>query len=174
MMRFEQILRRLSEDYPELEFRVGERFKYRPPRTVYYEQICEEAHGGGEGEKKLEQICNETYVESSDGLKGLCRANTRLEQNQCVLQLLHEVGHALAGHRDYVADVGRLKMEREAWEQARELCGKYNVEYDEQFVENTLDTYRDWLDRKSMCKKCGLTRYQDARGRYRCPGCESL
>lgn len=157
MMRFEQILRRLSEDYPELEFRVGERFKYRPERTIYYEQICDE-----------------TYVNMPASQKRSCGTNTRLEQNQCVLQLLHEVGHALAGHRDYVADVGRLKMEREAWEQARELCEKYNVEYDAQFVENTLDTYRDWLDRKSMCKKCGLTRYQDARGQYRCPGCESL
>lgn len=171
-MRVEQFLEFLVRDFPELEFRAGERFKYRPPRTVYYEQICEEAHGGGEGEKKLEQICNETYVEPSDGLKGPCRANMRLEQNWYFLQFLHEIGHALLNHRDYVTDVGRLKMERAAWERAHVLCEKYDVYYDEEFVESELDTYRDWLNRRSLCKKCGLTRCQTVDGQYHCPGCE--
>ena len=88
------------------------------------------------------------------------------------LQLLHEVGHALAGHRDYRTDPERLVMEREAWERARGLCEAYNIRYDEELVEAELDTYRDWLHQKSRCRRCGLTRYQTRDGRWHCPGCE--
>lgn len=90
------------------------------------------------------------------------------------LQLLHEVGHALSRHRDFRMDPERLKMEREAWERARELAEAYNIRYDEEFVERALDTYRDWLHQRSRCPKCGLTRYQTEDGRWHCPGCEGL
>ena len=88
------------------------------------------------------------------------------------LLLLHELGHALSGHRDFDTDAKRLKMEREAWEKARELAGKYNVPFDEDLMENELDSYRDWLDHKSRCPKCHLTRYQTPDGVYHCPRCE--
>lgn len=63
-------------------------------------------------------------------------------------------------------------MEREAWEKARELCERYGVEYDEEVVEAELDSYREWLHKRSRCPKCGLTRYQGGDGKYRCPECE--
>ena len=44
------------------------------------------------------------------------------------LLLMHEMGHALCGHRNYRTSPRRVKMEREAWEKARELCEKYRVE----------------------------------------------
>ena len=94
--------------------------------------------------------------------------------NDYKLQLLHEVGHALSGHRDFGTDPERIKMEREAWEKARELCGIYNILYDEGFVEVALDTYRDWLHQRSKCKDCGLTRYQTPDGAYHCPRCENF
>ena len=90
------------------------------------------------------------------------------------LLLLHEVGHALCGHRDFGTDVQRLKMEREAWEKARELCNQYGVTYSEDLVESELDTYRDWLDKKSRCPECGLTRFQAPDGTYHCPRCENF
>jgi lipopolysaccharide biosynthesis regulator YciM len=37
-----------------------------------------------------------------------------------------------------------------------------------------LDTYRDWLHRRSACPECGLTRYQTVDGRWHCPGCEGF
>ena len=43
------------------------------------------------------------------------------------LLLLHELGHALSGHRDFDTDAKRLKMEREAWEKARELAKQYKI-----------------------------------------------
>ena len=90
------------------------------------------------------------------------------------LQVLHEIGHALSGHKDYIADVERLKMEREAWEKARELAAAYDICYDEEFVEGVLDTYRDWLHQKSRCPQCGLTRCQTDEGEYFCVNCEGL
>lgn len=94
------------------------------------------------------------------------------EPGEMKLRLLHEMGHALAGHFGFRTDVERLKMEREAWEKARELSERYGVRYDEELVEADLDTYRDWLHRRSQCRKCGLTRYQTERGEYLCPWCD--
>ena len=96
------------------------------------------------------------------------------EESFSSLLLLHEVGHALSGHISYKTDARRIKMEREAWEKARELCAIYNIEYDEAVVEQELDTYRDWLDQKSRCPDCGLTRFQTPDGEYHCPRCSAI
>ena len=90
------------------------------------------------------------------------------------LLLLHELGHALLGHKDFRVDIVRLKMEVQAWEQARELANKYCVEFDDELMESELDTYRDWLHRKSACPRCGLTRFQAADKKYRCPQCDLI
>ena len=65
-------------------------------------------------------------------------------------------------------------MEREAWEKARKLASKYEVEFDDEVAEQELDSYRDWLDAKSRCPVCGLTRYQTPDGMYHCPKCENF
>lgn len=90
------------------------------------------------------------------------------------LLLLHELGHALLGHLDYRTDMARLKMERAAWEKARELATIYGVDFDDKMVESELDTYREWLDKKSRCPLCGLTRFQTPDGVYHCPKCENF
>ena len=95
-------------------------------------------------------------------------------EEQDALLLLHELGHALSGHRDFGTDVKRLKMEVEAWEKARELAITYGVAIDEELIEEELDSYRDWLHKKSRCPKCGLTRFQTPDGVYHCPRCEAF
>lgn len=90
------------------------------------------------------------------------------------LLLLHEIGHAICKHRNFTTDIQRLKMEREAWEKARELAIKYEVEFDDELAEEELDSYREWLDHKSRCPKCGLARYQARDGHYHCPRCENF
>lgn len=90
------------------------------------------------------------------------------------ISLLHELGHAILGHKSYKTDVERLKMETEAWEKARELAKKYQIDFNEEMIQNDLDTYRDWLHKKSRCPKCGLTRFQDKDKKYHCPRCENL
>ena len=92
-------------------------------------------------------------------------------QNNYALQLLHELGHARLGHRDFATDAERLKMECAAWAEAKQLCARYGIKYDGEFVEEELDSYRDWLHQKSRCPDCGLTRYQTKDGKYHCPIC---
>lgn len=127
-------LAKIRSDFPEIKFRQGKKFAYRPPRTV----IVGPKEPGDE------------------------------------LLLLHELGHALSGHCNFSTDAMRLKMEREAWEKARELASKYGVEFNEAAAEAGLDTYREWLHQKSSCPSCGLTRYQTPDGAYHCPRCEAF
>ena len=90
------------------------------------------------------------------------------------LLALHELSHAILKHKTFRMDIERLRMESEAWVKARELAVRYNVEVNEDFIQDELDTYRDWLHAKSKCKKCGLTRYQTPDGIYHCPQCENF
>lgn len=87
------------------------------------------------------------------------------------LLLLHELGHYLIGDTDYSTDIELLEIEAKAWAKARELCEHYKVEYDEDFAEDRLDSYRDFLHQASLCKTCQLSGYQDDRGNYHCPLC---
>lgn len=87
------------------------------------------------------------------------------------LLLLHELGHYLIGEIDYSTDIELLEIEAKAWAKAREICTKYDVKYDEDFVEDRLDSYRDYLHYASLCKNCQLAGYQDNTGRYHCPLC---
>ena len=99
------------------------------------------------------------------------------------LLALHELGHALCKHKDYTTDVQRVKIEAEAWERGKQVLLEYVSagvdegelpEWDEEFVQEEMDTYRDWLHTKSKCPKCGLTRYQTEDGEYHCPRCENF
>lgn len=168
--QFDEILEKLQNDYPKLRFRSGRKFMFRPPRTVVFEQKTDAAveaglnptldvHTKSNNERKLQKNAPEM---------------AEIEQNRECLELLHEVGHALLGHCDYGTDVERVKMERAAWEKAAELAQKYGVEMDVELAEEELDTYRDWLHKRSKCPQCGATRYQGQNGEYRCPMCEAF
>lgn len=88
------------------------------------------------------------------------------------LLLLHELSHAVLQHFSFDTDIKRLKMESDAWAKTKELAKKYGVEVDDDYIEDQLDTYRDWLHAKSKCKKCGLTRFETPDGKWHCPFCE--
>ena len=90
------------------------------------------------------------------------------------LLLLHEVAHAVLKHKTFRMDVERLRMESEAWDKARDLANRYNIDVNEDLIQDELDTYRDWLHARSKCKKCGLTCYQTSDGAYHCPRCENF
>ena len=90
------------------------------------------------------------------------------------MQMLHEMGHALLKHQRWTTDVERVKMESAAWAKAAELAERYGVEYEAEFAETELDSYRNWLHQRSVCGRCGLTRYQTPDGEYHCPQCEML
>ena len=167
------LVARLETDYPGLRFREGRRFAFRPPRTVIYEAFGREKVG----KDRPEQSC---VTDAKNGVKDEYNSEKKqLElwqggaaEGQLAMQLLHEVGHALLKHRDWAIDAERVKMESMAWAKAAELCEKYGVEYEAEFAEEELDSYRNWLYQRSKCRRCGLTRYQTPDGKYHCPQCE--
>lgn len=153
VQRFSELLEIVRHDFRELRFVTGVKFAFRPRKTIVVPEFPQELQ--------------KTRSEDT-------KACSEIEQKIYSLRLLHELGHATLGHCNFATDVERLRMERAAWEKAREYCGLYGVEYDENFIESELDSYRDWLHQRSKCPKCGQTRYQLQTGRYVCPFCREL
>jgi hypothetical protein len=99
-------------------------------------------------------------------------ANTR--GKQAVWSLLHETGHALLDHRGYKADFELLKLEIDAWQRARLLARDLNITINEDHIEDCLDTYRDWLYKRSICPKCTTKCLQQGDFvHYRCFNCHT-
>lgn len=87
-------------------------------------------------------------------------------------ELLHEVAHALLHHNTYMRDVSLLRMEHQAWNYARTaLSTVYDVMIDDECIEDHLDTYRDWLHKRSTCPTCRANGYQIAVSTYSCSAC---
>ncbi len=85
--------------------------------------------------------------------------------------LLHEAGHMNKGHNNYKNDIGLLMMEVEAWTEAKSLGAKYGEVIDQTHIEDCLDSYRDWLHKRSQCPKCEQNGLEYTRGHYRCINC---
>lgn len=85
--------------------------------------------------------------------------------------LLHELAHALLGHDSYHSDFELLKLESLAWQKAAEIGKNYAIDIDEDHIQNCLDTYRDWLHRRSKCPTCGVHVLQKDAKTYNCFNC---
>lgn len=86
--------------------------------------------------------------------------------------LLHELGHALQGHDSYNHDIELLSIERAAWTYATShLAATYKVDIPSELVEESLDTYREWLHARSTCPDCHLNGMQSGPRLYRCVSC---
>lgn len=90
---------------------------------------------------------------------------------QNVNLLLHELAHGLLGHHDYSKDVELIAMETEAWDKALQLATLYEVNIANDTVQDTLDTYREWLHARSSCPTCEATGYQSGKYEYTCVAC---
>jgi len=87
--------------------------------------------------------------------------------------LLHELGHALLDHTSYESDVSLLQKEAAAWEKAVELGQQYGYPIDDNHIQSCLNTYRDWLHKRSTCPACGRHGVQPSQGRYICLNCQN-
>jgi len=87
--------------------------------------------------------------------------------------LLHELGHALLEHTDYHYDIELLKLESAAWEKARGLAQNYSLDVDEDYLQDCLDTYRDWLHLRATCPTCSSRSLQASPRHYRCFNCQT-
>jgi hypothetical protein len=93
---------------------------------------------------------------------------------QAIWSLLHETGHALLGHDAYKADFELLRLEMAAWEQARHLAEELKITIDESHIQDCLDTYRDWLYKRSICPSCNTKSLQQGDFvHYRCHNCHT-
>lgn len=86
---------------------------------------------------------------------------------------LHELGHAIRGHKTYHQDIELLRCEREAWETARNVAPRYDIAIPDEMIAATLDTYRTWLHRRSRCPQCGHAAPQTRSLTYQCLLCDT-
>lgn len=94
------------------------------------------------------------------------------ESQDAGLFTLHELGHALLGHRTYGPDIELLKMERDAWHYAvTRLAETYGITVDANLIQDNLDTYREWLHTRSLCPACHMSGLQSTQGAYSCLAC---
>ena len=87
-------------------------------------------------------------------------------------QILHELGHALLEHEVFTHDISLLSIERAAWMYAKkELANTYSVVISDETIEESLDTYRDWIHKRSLCPHCGVNGVQQTKTTYHCAIC---
>lgn len=91
-----------------------------------------------------------------------------------VWALFHELAHAALDHKAYTSDIELLLMEVAAWNKAKELAGEYSLEIVEDHIQDCLDTYRDWLDRRSTCPTCSNNALSGDSSMYHCFNCQTI
>ncbi len=94
-----------------------------------------------------------------------------LQTEEGSYDLLHELGHALLGHASYTYDVTLVQMEAEAWQQASLLAEESGMQLSEPYAQASLETYRDWLAKRSTCPTCASTGIQKNKRTYQCINC---
>lgn len=91
-----------------------------------------------------------------------------------VWALLHEVGHSSLNHQIFHSDFELLTLEVAAWRQAKVIATGLGITIDDEHVEDCIDTYRDWLHRRSTCPTCGTICMQKNSKTYACHNCHSF
>lgn len=87
------------------------------------------------------------------------------------MSLLHEVGHGILGHTAFGTDADLLQKEVAAWQEARRLARQLQISFDEMYMEDCLDTYRDWQFMRSQCPGCKLQGVQRTSTSFLCLNC---
>jgi len=98
----------------------------------------------------------------------------RKDSNDGKIALIHEIGHALLGHRLYKYDMELIKIEMDAWDMVRQLAPRYNLYVDEQHLARCMATYDIWLTKRATCPDCQNFSLQKGRDEYGCFACGSV
>ncbi len=91
--------------------------------------------------------------------------------SQAARYLLHEAGHAALNHQKYPDDITLITMERAAWDEAIAIGSEFGISLPNDFAEDALDSYRDWLHARSHCPACASTGVQTSSYTYECIAC---
>lgn len=98
-----------------------------------------------------------------------------LESEEDIWSLLHELSHALLGHITFTYDIELLGKEVEAWHYAKnQLAPQYGVVITDEVIDTAIETYRDWLHKRSICPRCSQTGTQTKTDTYQCMNCRCL
>lgn len=96
------------------------------------------------------------------------------ERSDDYASLLHELSHAILGHNTFTRDVQLLAFEQAAWQHAKDvLSAQYDIVMTSDQIEDSLDTYRDWLHARSTCPSCQATGVQTKQQLYSCLACRT-
>jgi hypothetical protein len=98
---------------------------------------------------------------------------TQLSEDESVWGLLHETGHALLSHQNFTTDADLLRKELDAWARANLLALHYDLHIPDEHIQDCLDSYRDWLHKRSMCPTCDSHGVQSPDKAYRCLNCNA-
>lgn len=85
--------------------------------------------------------------------------------------LFHEIGHAVLDHTTYDSDMELIELEAAAWEKAQNIALAYDVKIDSDYIQDCMDTYRDWLHQRSSCPVCESRSLQQDARQYHCHNC---
>jgi hypothetical protein len=89
--------------------------------------------------------------------------------------LLHELAHADLGHTDFELDIHLIQHEVAAWEHAKiALAPRYTISIPDGHIQDHLDSYREWLHKRSTCPECGQNGLQTTQNTYSCTNCRCL
>lgn len=89
-----------------------------------------------------------------------------------IWQLLHEIAHAVLRHDDFYKDIHLLQHESEAWQLAiGQLAPTFSQRIPQEFAEEHLDSYREWLHARSTCPSCRQSGIQQTTRMYQCVNC---
>jgi hypothetical protein len=99
--------------------------------------------------------------------------DAKSSEQTSIWSLLHELGHAVLGHESYSTDIDLLQKEVAAWSEARVIAKDFSVSIDEEYSENCLETYRNWLYKRSTCPECGAHGIQNESRQYLCLNCKA-
>lgn len=105
--------------------------------------------------------------------KQITYINKNSQEN--IAQLLHETAHAILEHHSYLRDIALLDIERQAWNYAIQyLALHYHIQlnFTDDIVQNSLDSYRIWLHQRSICPNCQAVGLEIAKLHYRCLHCQ--
>lgn len=124
----------------------------------------------------LAKVLSRTFPDivfvSSDDFRWSPEENTVYYGVEGLEELLHETSHALLSHVSYENDIDLIKMERDAWTYAQQkLAPHFDLQISDNDIEDSLDSYRDWLHARSRCPHCSQTGIQTSKNTYECLGC---
>lgn len=96
----------------------------------------------------------------------------RMGSEEGLYKLIHEIGHAESQHKNFTSGIRLLSLETEAWDKAKDIASTFGLSIPEEFIEHSLDSYRDWLHKRSTCPQCSSIGVESGENEYRCFNCK--